>query len=411
MSILQPHSKKYLPADQTRLSRQRGAILVLTTIGMFALLMVTGLALDGGHLLLNKTRLQNTVDASALNAAKVLTATNDIVAADQAARSAFTTNADGSGNSELAEGLNNGEIVLSVQFSSTLNPFASGSSPANFVRVIARNFRFDTILVHLGGMNEGVVSASAVAGPSPSLNAEICDYVPMMLCGDEDTDPNDDMFFGYPKNTALVAKHGANQDSDVGAGNFQLIRMPEGQGGDVVRRAMAGEFDPSECLSAGDPVETEPGNTVGPVVQGLNTRFGQYQGPVNSTEHPADWETTIPDTPLELDGDGNIVYPGPANDYSDLSFHHDDYASAYSSNPSWCNDEDPGHCHRRIMAVPIGNCNGTTNGQGQVQTWGSACIYLIQPVVQQGIEAHVFVQLVALPSKIVLYKDPSSTDS
>ncbi len=60
-------SRKYLS-----LGRQTGAILVMFTIGLFSLLVVAALALDGGHLLLNKGRLQNAVDASALYAAKVV---------------------------------------------------------------------------------------------------------------------------------------------------------------------------------------------------------------------------------------------------------------------------------------------------------------------------------------------------
>ena len=51
---------------------QRGAVIVLVAIGMGALILTAGLALDMGHAFLNKTRLQNTVDAAALAAAKEL---------------------------------------------------------------------------------------------------------------------------------------------------------------------------------------------------------------------------------------------------------------------------------------------------------------------------------------------------
>ena len=52
--------------------RQQGAVAILLTVAMVALLAMAGLALDGGHLLLNKTRLQNAVDAAALSGAKTL---------------------------------------------------------------------------------------------------------------------------------------------------------------------------------------------------------------------------------------------------------------------------------------------------------------------------------------------------
>ena len=51
---------------------QRGAVVVLVAVAMTALIMMAGLALDMGHAFLNKSRLQNTVDAAALAAAKRL---------------------------------------------------------------------------------------------------------------------------------------------------------------------------------------------------------------------------------------------------------------------------------------------------------------------------------------------------
>ena len=52
--------------------RQGGAVIVLVVVGLVALLAMAGLAIDMGHLGHNKARLQSTVDAAALAAAKVL---------------------------------------------------------------------------------------------------------------------------------------------------------------------------------------------------------------------------------------------------------------------------------------------------------------------------------------------------
>lgn len=52
--------------------RQGGAVSVLMVIALVAISMMAALALDGGHMLLNKTRLQNAVDAAALGGAKTL---------------------------------------------------------------------------------------------------------------------------------------------------------------------------------------------------------------------------------------------------------------------------------------------------------------------------------------------------
>ena len=50
-------------------NKQQGAVLILVVAAMVAMLGMAGLALDGGHAMLNKTRLQNTVDAAALSGA------------------------------------------------------------------------------------------------------------------------------------------------------------------------------------------------------------------------------------------------------------------------------------------------------------------------------------------------------
>jgi hypothetical protein len=49
---------------------------------------------------------------------------------------------------------------------------------------------------------------------------------------------------------------------------------------------------------------------------------------------------------------------------------------------------------RRILAVPIGDCTETTNGQGDVPLLGFLCYHLIQPAVQRGNESHVFGQFI-----------------
>ena len=49
--------------------KQRGAIVPAVVIALPVLLLVMGLALDFGHIFVNKTRLQNALDATALSAA------------------------------------------------------------------------------------------------------------------------------------------------------------------------------------------------------------------------------------------------------------------------------------------------------------------------------------------------------
>ena len=49
--------------------RQQGVIVVLMALALLPMLGLVGVALDGAHGMLNKSRLQNVVDAAALSAA------------------------------------------------------------------------------------------------------------------------------------------------------------------------------------------------------------------------------------------------------------------------------------------------------------------------------------------------------
>ena len=262
--------KRSLSPRYGRRDLQRGIMVALFTVAMVAMLGIVGLAIDGGHALLNKTRLQNTVDAAALSAAKTLDQTADQVLSTAEAISMFSQNASGLGNAEMAASYAAGDINLSVQYSNTLHPFVSGSAPPLYVRVTATNFTLPAWFVRVMGLNQKLVGASAVAGPSPTINTA-CNLAPMMVCGDPLAAPADN--YGYTLGVADVLKASTNS-FEVGPGNFQLIRLGGGMGGADVREAMAGGY--AGCLTTGELIPTEPGNTVGPVVQGINTRFGSY---------------------------------------------------------------------------------------------------------------------------------------
>ena len=144
-------------------SRQQGVIAVLVAIAMLMMLGIVGMAIDGAHGMLNKTRLQNVVDAAALSAAKTLDQTRgDTAPAFTEALSMFGDNASGSGNGEIRASLDGSQLQVSVQFSSTLVPFVPGTVPAQYVRVRATNLRLPGWFIRVMGFMEKIVSASAV---------------------------------------------------------------------------------------------------------------------------------------------------------------------------------------------------------------------------------------------------------
>ena len=265
--------------------RQRGVVAVVIAIGLLALLAMAGLALDSGHLILNKSRLQNTVDSAALAAAKVLDQTGSEAQATTAARGIFDLNA--ANHPELARVLSGSGITL--QYSNTLEPWAPGSAPARYVRVVAEDFSMWTSFASLVGVTDLSTAASAVSGPVPldegeSDGSEACDLVPMMVCADMSAGAPG--YFGYQGNNVSLLKIGSNVTGPIGPGNFQLFELG-GAGANVVRQNLAGAYN--QCIDPGGEITTKPGNNTGPTAQGLNTRFGQYQGGgMNPNDFPPD---------------------------------------------------------------------------------------------------------------------------
>jgi Flp pilus assembly protein TadG len=414
---------------------QRGAVVVLVAVAMGALILTAGLALDLGHVFLNKTRLQNTVDAAALAAAKALDDTGDTGLATAEALETFGENAVATGNGELSRAYGNGTggIQVTVEYSTTLPPFAAGAPNGPYVRVRATGFVMPAWLVRVGGIFRKTTAAVAVAGPR-TLNSgsTVCNVAPMMVCGDAAGGEN----FGYtPDAPAVLKKSTAGGQSAVGPGNFQLIQLG-GSGAAIVRENMAGSFD--ACIAGGSTIETQPGNVAGPVAQGLNTRFGQYNGPMHGTQttYPPDVivDTQSPALQAVQNGTGyDIYHDGVHITAANVSrlYDYQDYIRDLSNPGSYdyqpINDGGIGAFERRVLAVPVGNCDGTVSGSGSVPLLGFACFFLLQPAEQSGNDSFVYGQFVedcavtgtpgpnpvagSGPHIIQLYDDPTSNDS
>ena len=441
----------------TAVSRQRGIIIPIVTIGLLAMLAVAGMALDGSHALANKTRIQNTADAAALAAAKVLDQTQDTGQSTAAAISLFSINADGLGNHELNDAYDAGDINVTVQYSTTVSPFVPGSPDGPFVRVIATGFDTQTTLSRVLGINDISTPATAVAGPSGPLGtgngAQVCDIAPIAVCPDDAMGPPEDGSEINPNDPdsdhadpLRVLKPNPGQHGDIGPGNYKMLRLGC-TGGACLRENMAGDFD--GCATVGDTVETEPGFSAGPTSQGFNTRFGEYAGGgVNPDDHPPDDVTTGQD-PYELIAD--CVEPQP-NIYQQMTGNsgncNSDFSNTSQFNPvSTAGDLDwsywdyatesgipvyPAVAGRRLLVFPTINCDGDQSGQSTLTVTGFACFFMLQQLdtghVGQG-GGQIFGQWVRscdvngtaginpgggpspLLYKIQLYKDPDSTDS
>ena len=389
----------YSSASVTR-HKQEGATLVLYMLGLVVIVGMAGLALDMGHAYINKSKLQNALDAAALSGAKILNDTQDVSQADTTALATFASNMNVAG------------LTPTVEYSSTLDPFVPGSVNPRYIRVKLSQQQFAPWFAEVlpGVGNTLTVGGSAVAGPSAPLGtdpgSQVCDIAPMMVCGDPTaTSCTSDGCYGYTYGQEIVLKAGSQTNDAVGPGNYQLIQLDCGAGGACVRDNLAGAY--GGCLTNDTSVTTKPGDTVGPTAQGFNTRFGIYNGPVSQADYPPDVVTTHPYTygPYQ-----DRLKNGPYD---------------YSPVPTGI-----GVPQRRVMAVPFGDCSGTTNGQGDVTVMGFGCFFLTKPA-QMGGDQQVYGEFVGdckaagtasenPPSestvgsalyKIILYKDPDSTDS
>lgn len=397
--------------------RQQGAVIVLVVIALVAMMLMGALALDGGHMLLNKTRLQNAVDAAALSGAKTLQASfgsgNASTLARDAALDTLARNAAAQGNDELGDAIGTTALAVADDTIVTLSnsvygPFSfPGPADASYVRVSVPNYPLTGFLWGVaqafGGLGDKAVAAIATAGPSPS--ASPCKIEPIMVCGDPDDDPADNggtSYWGYSYGDLEVLKSAAGNEPSIGPGNFQLLRLDGASGANDLRTALAGGIE--KCNVIGDEVGTEPGNTVGPVAQGLNTRFGVYNGPgMNATDYPPDWVTEFNDpkmtyndstSPAQVEYQGQPV-TSSGGDLSaggtplyDLNDWKADSAACAASGSC------EGAYERRMLNIVIGNCDGESGGQADVPVLDFGCFFLLQTVAQQGVEAQVFGQFV-----------------
>ena len=335
-------------------TRQHGIVLVLVVVAMTSVLGMAGLAMDFGLAFLTKSRMQNALDAAALARAKVLKATGSTTQATTDARTAF--------NYYLGE-LNRGSLTPTVQFSSTLNPFNPGSTPSNFIRVrMPAGYTIPTYLTRVfpGVGDTLTLAGSAVAGPIRlEPNGEVCNLTPIMVAaipgagGVVDTDCTDGACYGYTIGQTLELK----QTATAGPGNFNLLRL-DGNGGSVLRTNLAGGYN--GCATPGSTIATEPGVVSGPFGQGLDTRFGIYQGGGTSqAEYPPDVNTT--------------TYPTYAS-----------YRSAVSGG-SMSYPPPTGVPGRRMIRVVFSDVSaGGFNGATTVPVTGIGCFFLLSPTLGNG---------------------------
>ncbi len=377
--------------------KQRGVVVVIVTIALPILLLVMGWALDFGHVFVNKTRLQNALDATALSAAIAINSdiNKDKAAATIKGKDTFNKFIAVSGNDELV-GLNAGNLVF--DYSKTLNPWGTFDPVTDkfaYVRVTSTGMLNVTpVLIKVTNRFTNDLPIPAIATAGPVGNS--CDLVPLVICPQPGTPTgcNEAGCNGIPFHTKVclkggtdAAKEGTCQDSSLPTGNFGLLRFDGFAGGADIRDLLAGTVN----VCTNNPT-WENGNKVGPVSQGIKTRFEadlvqtEYKGtfPVGGY-HPQ----YVTDTKAQL-----AKTPVPA-----------------------------GTANKRVMAVPVvEDCSVSP-----VNIIAASCFLMTEIPTHTGTANEVIGELTAAcpspgafnpinpvlfgPYKIVLFKSPGSLDS
>lgn len=351
--------------------RQGGIVLVLYTVGLIAVIGMAGFALDLGRAYLNKTRLQNAVDAAALDGAKVLFSTGSTAQATTAAQNSLNQNIAGA--------------TPAITFSSTWPFGAAGLSP-KYVKVVVSSFPVTaTLSAVFLGKSSFTVAGEAVAGPLPlSLGCG----VPLGLCGDKNNgDKHCDGVDGCFGILPIQTLHD-NQNKTT-PGNFNLLQVKVNgafsKKTSDVADALAGAGEVCANAVAGN-TGLKMGGGPQNITDAVNSRFGAGGG-YSSATYPPDVVTTSP-----------LTYSA--------------YKLALAGGVAvW--DHPGGVARRRTILAPVIECTNGSNPNPLVL--GTACLFLTTRVPTTNPDAGaIFVEMVSDPcisGSGTPSNDPNSTAS
>jgi Flp pilus assembly protein TadG len=380
-------------------SHQRGVVTVLVAIALPLLLFIIGMAVDFGHVFVNKTRLQNALDASALSAAIGINAdvTHNVATATAKGIATFNLFKAATGNSELAT-LNAGSLVF--DYSKTLQPWGAFDPATDnfaFVKVTSTNMLNVTpLLIRFFRPNDIAIPAIATAGP---VGTGYCNIMPFFLCADIGAPCNDITCYGY--NKGQIYSLGQVSSSNYSSGNYGLLSSLNGNGANQIKLDLQGKA----ISSCSQNRSSKPGVASGPVSAGLNYRIDTLD--INHN----DYLTQAIYDSLSKQDIKALINP------SITSTAYDNYKTA--------NVYD-GKAMSRVMPVGFADCSVMKNGTDPVVPLvGNGCVFITQHVL--GSPETVYVEYIDScqqsgifdPShatldggyKIVLFKSLGSSDS
>ncbi|PBB94790.1 pilus assembly protein TadG-related protein [Mesorhizobium sp. WSM3862] len=297
---------------------QRGIALILVSVMLPAIIGFSLLAIDMSRVNNMHNDLQKGADALALAGAAELDGTTGAWARAERAMATLVSNeghfstAAPNGRFTLTSGqpggtlrcnsagniswcflksLPNDNVAITTANYANTDP-ATGELETRFIRVTVAPTGFAAIFpasfltgnTASNGFNVGAVS---VAG----FRSSVCDYTPVFICNPYEMVNGTNTAGGitleqaansqqYRRRQILLRDNGFYQP-----GNFAFLASPEGNGAQALEASLA-RVKPVGCY-AQDGVDTEPGQSTGPVQDGLNARFGISKSYIGSVNGPA----------------------------------------------------------------------------------------------------------------------------
>jgi Flp pilus assembly protein TadG len=373
----------------TPLRKEKGVVLVLVALSLVLLVGMAGLSLDLSHAYLNKTRLQNAVDAAALAGANVLNERLGSISGTPTSAQVSAAKSEATSEIEnIFSSANNSNTQLNVaisakptiEFSNTFFDPATSTLPL-YVRVTSPNVSYQSwfIQVLMPGQTSKNIATSAVAGVSPSTNC-VDNLVPIMLCAVGNKASN----WGYTFGERIKLDSKFDTSGTTIKGNFMFLDTgcPNNSASCLEEQLAGAGKSPTLCLgNTPTKVGTNPGAMTGPTADGLNTRFGIYSGDLKNSQ-------------ADYPGDSNqTCYSLATNDITS----HDNYLSgapgiddpnSKGKSSQFCDTNKAGGTPgngRRELVVPIVDCDGTHggvtpgNGNTEVSVLDIGCLFLDVP--------------------------------
>ena len=326
---------------------ERGSVLAVSTLGMLAFLLATGLCVDVGHFYLVKGELQNAADAAALAAASSLNS-------DDGGITAATDMAVGSFNNYE---FNHKQATITrtdVRFAVNLSDFDAGldmseatakavASRVRFVKVTvpAKTLHVFFASIAIGSSHD--IAADAVAGMSVAPNY-FEHILPVTVITSND---GQDIL---PGNTYTIRRA---PGTAVTPGNYQVLAIDDpGASDDRTGLANGVQAD----VGVGDQVATKPGVTSGAVRQGINSRFGDYTGNLDPSLYPPDMNVKE-----------GITYQQYLDSQQAGQQTGGNFQSPNQGTPVW---------GRRVVLIPIIKQSEFDNGRDTVQIYRIGAFFL-----------------------------------